>query len=352
MVQFNDLEDLLKHGSLTRGEFIRAAGMLGVSLSAVGAVLNGGADVAEAATCHPSATPARMAKKAHYKVGFAQSELTNPWRTAETDSMLALFHQHKNRFTYTWNNAYSSTNKQVSNVEDFIAQKVDIIVATPLQQDPLRAATAKALAACIPVFEIDRESSGKAGVDFVTFIGSDFVGQGEKVARWMVANTKGPINYVELYGTTGATPAILRRKGFHNVVDKQSRFHLLAGQDGNFTLAGGKQVMQNFISKYGNKIDMIYSHNDDMTFGALQALKSAGITKKMYIGTIDGQRKTIQDVAAGLVSVCVQSDPRFGPITFQTINNYLAGQKIPKWVVVHDHTYIKQNAARLVNTGF
>ena len=125
MVQFNDLEELLKRGNLNRGEFIRAAGMLGISMSAVVQVLNGGSDVAEAATCSPASTPSKLPKKAHYKVGFAQSELTNPWRTAETNSMLSVFHQHKNRFGYTWNNAFSSTNKQVSNVEDFIAQKVD-----------------------------------------------------------------------------------------------------------------------------------------------------------------------------------------------------------------------------------
>ena len=320
-------------------------------MSAVGAVLNGGSDVAEAA-CNPSKTPAQVTKKAKYSVGFAQSELTNPWRTAETDSMLATFKQHANRFSYSWTNAYSSANRQVSNVEDFIAKKVDFIVVTPIKEDPLRAATAKALAACIPVFEIDRKSKGKAGIDFVTFLGSDFFAQGQKVGRWMVQNTKGPINYVELYGTTGATPAILRRQGFHNVIDKHARFKLLAGQDGNFTLADGKRVMQNFISKFGSKIDMVYAHNDDMAFGALQALQSAGITKHVYIGSIDGQRRAIQYVAQGKFSVCVQSDPRFGPITFQTINQYIAGKRIPAWVVVKDHTYTKQNAASLLNTGF
>lgn len=352
MVQYRDLEELLKRGDLNRGEFIRAAAMLGVSMSAVGAVLNGGADVAAAASCRPSGTPAHVPKKAKYSVGFAQSELTNPWRTAETNSMLAVAKQQSSRFTYSWTNAYSSANRQVSNVEDFIAKKVDFIVVTPIKEDPLRAATAKALAACIPVFEIDRTSRGKAGIDYVTFIGSDFIAQGEKVGRWMVKNTKGPINYVELYGTTGATPAILRRQGFHNVIDKRGRFKLLAGQDGNFTLADGKRVMQNFISKFGTKIDMVYAHNDDMAFGALQALQSAGITKKVYIGSIDGQRQAIQDVAQGKISVCVQSDPRFGPLTFQTINNYIAGKRIPAWVVVHDHTYIKQNASSLLSTGF
>ena len=352
MVRFNDLEDLLKSGDLTRNEFIRASAMLGVSIFTVGKVLNGGSDVAEAASCRPSSTPARVANKAKYKVGFAQSELTNPWRTAETDSMLAEAKKQANRFSYRWNNAYSSTNKQVSNVEDFIAQKVDFIVVTPLQENPLRAATAKALASCIPVFEIDRKSAGKAGLDFVTFIGSDFRAQGRKVGRWMVKHTKGPINYVELYGTTGATPAILRRAGFHDIIDKQSRFKLLAGQDGNFTLADGKRVMQNFISKFGNKIDMVYAHNDDMAFGALQALQSAGINKKIYVGSIDGQKKAIQMVAQGQLSVCVQSDPRFGPLTFKTINDYIAGKKIPAWVVVRDHMYVKSNAASLLSTGF
>src|SRR5438270_10252767 len=122
MVHQHDLEDLLKRGDLTRGQFIRAATMLGVSLSAVGAVLNGGSDVADAAACRPSRTPASVTKKTKYKVGFAQSELTNPWRTAETDSMQAEANKQSSRFTYKWNNAYSSTNKQVSNVEDFIAQ--------------------------------------------------------------------------------------------------------------------------------------------------------------------------------------------------------------------------------------
>jgi len=352
MVKYDDLEDLLKSGDLTRAQFIRAAAMLGVSMTTVGAALNGGSDVAEAAACKPSRTPAHVAKKTKYKVGFAQSELNNPWRTAETQSMKDEAKRLSNRFIYTWNTANSSTNKQVSNVEDFIAQKVDFIVVTPREQDPLRAATAKALAACIPVFEIDRTSKGKAGLDYVTFIGSDFVAQGAKVAHWMVQHTKGPINYVELYGTTGATPAILRRKGFHHVMDKQSRFKLLAGQDGNFTLADGKRVMQNFISKFGSKIDMVYCHNDDMAFGAYQALQSAGINKKIYIGTIDGQRKAIQYVADGKFSVCVQSDPRFGPLTFKTINNYIAGKKIPAWVVVNDHTYIKANAKSLLSTGF
>jgi ABC-type sugar transport system substrate-binding protein len=352
MVKYSDLEDLLKRGDLTRGEFIRAAGMLGVSMTAIGAVLNGGSDVAEAAACQPSRTPASVARKAKYSVGFAQSELTNPWRTAETESMQATARQQANRFTYSWTNAYSSANKQVSNVEDFIAKRVDFIVVTPIKEDPLRAATAKALAACIPVFEIDRKSKGKAGIDFVSFLGSDFFAQGQKVGRWMVQNTKGPINYVELYGTTGATPAILRRQGFHNIIDKHARFKLLAGQDGNFTLADGKRVMQNFISKFGSKIDMVYAHNDDMAFGAMQALQSAGITKHVYIGSIDGQRKAIQDVAQGKISVVVQSDPRFGPLTFKTINDYIAGKRIPAWVVVKDHTYVRSNAASLLNTGF
>ena len=182
---------------------------------------------------------------------------------------------------------------------DLIAKGCDLIVLTPREEDPLRAATIKALAAGVPVIEIDRTSTGKAGVDYVCAIESNFVQQGEKVGNWMVANTHGTINYVELRGTTGASPAILRRQGFHNVIDKYSRFKLLDAQDGNFTLPDGKKMMKNLITRFGTKIDMIYAHNDDMGYGAFQAMQEAGFTKKVYIGSIDGTKRNIALVAAG-----------------------------------------------------
>jgi len=350
-----DLQQLaadLRAGKINRFDFLRGAAGLGLTAAAAVSALDPFNALSVLAATNPNVTPASTAKKAKYLIGFSQSELNNGWRVAETTSMAAEAKKHAGKYTYASTVANSDTNKQVSDVGDLIAKGCDLIVLTPREQDPLRAATNKAVAAGIPVIEIDRTSTGKAGVDYVCAIESNFVQQGEKVGNWFVANTSGPLNYVELLGTTGASPAILRHQGFHNIIDKQSRFKLLGAQDGNFTVPDGKKVMQNFITSFGDKIDMIYAHNDDMGYGALEALKQAGITKKVLVGTIDGTRRMIALVASGSVAVVVQSDPHFGPVTFATIDMYFSGQMIPKVVTVQDHTYTKATAAMLLNTGF
>jgi len=342
----------LRAGRINRFDFLRASAALGLTAAAAASVLDPFNALSVMAATNPNVTPAHPVKKSKYLIGFSQSELTNGFRSTESASMAAEAQKRSAKYNYTTTVANSDSNKQVSDVGDLITKKCDLIVLTPLQKDPLRAATSKAIAAGIPVIEIDRTSTGVPGADYVTAIESNFIQQGEKVANWMVANTTGPINYVELLGTTGASPAIDRHKGFHNVIDKVSRFKLLAAQDGNFQLPGGKQVMTSFISRFGSRINMIYAHNDDMAVGALQALRAAGVTKLPYIGTIDGTKRAIQNVANGIFSICVQSDPHFGPVTFDTIDQYFAGKAIPGSITVKDHTYTKANAASLISTGF
>lgn len=350
-----DLQQLaadLRAGKINRFDFLRGAAGLGLTAAAAVSALDPFNALSVLAATNPNVTPASTAKKAKYLIGFSQSELNNPWRTAESDSMAAEAKRLSAKYDYVATVANSDTNKQVSDVGDLIAKKCDLIVLTPREQDPLAAATKKAIAAGVPVIEIDRTSTGKAGMDFVCAIESNFVTQGEHVGNWMVQNTSGPINYVELRGSTGASPAILRHNGFHNVIDKQSRFKMLDSQDGDFVLATAKKITTNWITRFGSKIDMVFCHNDAMAIGAYQAMKEAGFTKKVFIGTIDGQKTAIQYVAKGLFSVCVQSDPHFGPITFKTIDSYFAGQAIKKEITVQDHTYTKANAASLVGTGF
>jgi ABC-type sugar transport system substrate-binding protein len=338
----------LRSGRIDRPEFLRLAGAIGAA-SALPAAWH--SSIA-AAAANPNQTPAQVPKKSKYLIGFSQSELNNAWRFAEQASMESEAKARSDKYELKSTNANSDTNKQVSDVADLIAAKCDLIVITPREVDPLRAATDRAVAAGVPVIEIDRSSKGKAGVDFITVISSDFIGEGEKVGHWMVANTKGPINYLEFRGSTGAAPAIERHDGFHNVIDSEKRFVLLDSQDGDFTLAGGKKLMTNWITRFGPKIDMIFAHNDSMAEGAFQALKEAGFAKKLYVGSIDGEKKAIEQVAAGNFSVCVQCDPHYGKRTFDAIDAYLAGQKIGPHIVVADKTFTKENAAQMVAEGF
>ncbi len=352
MRELDKLAAELRSGRINRFDFLRAAAGLGLTAAAAASALDPFNALSVMAATNPNVTPAHPTKKSKYKIGFSQSELNNGFRVTETDSMASEAKLRANKYTYQFTNAHSDTNQQVTDVSTLIAAGADLIVLTPREIQPLRAATQNALKAGVPVIEIDRTSAGKAGVDYVTVIESNFIQQARRVANWFIANAVGNLNYVELLGSTGASPAIDRHTGFHQVIDKFPRFKSLGAQDGDFTLVTGKQVMTNFISKYGSKIDMIYAANDDMAVGALQALKQAGITKKMYIGSIDGSKRAIQYVAAGTFSVCVQSNPHFGPVTFDTIDKYFAGQAIPAFNQVTDHIYTKVNAASLLSTGF
>ncbi len=338
----------LRTGRLDRPEFLRLLAAAG----AVSATTLGIDPLFAAAAGNPNATPASPPKKSKYLIGFSQSELNNAWRFAEQNSMEAEAKARASKYDYRSTNANSDTNKQVSDVADLIAAKCDLIVITPREEDPLRAATQRALAAGVPVIEIDRTSKGAGGVDYVTAITSDFIGEGEKVGRYLTSTTKGTVNYVELRGSTGASAAIYRHDGFHNIIDKESRFVLLDSQDGDFTLAGGKKLMTNWITRFGPKMDMIFAHNDAMALGAYQAMKEAGFSKKVYVGSIDGEKAAIQQVADGNFTVCVQCDPHYGKRTFDVIDDYFAGKKIPPKVTVADKTFTKDNAGQMLAEGF
>src|SRR5918912_1612421 len=153
MRELENLAAELRAGKINRFDFLRGAAGLGLSAAAAASALDPFNALAVMAACNPNQTPAHAPKKAKYLIGFSQSELNNPWRTAESDSMAAEAKLRKAKYNYITTVANSDTNKQVSDVGDMIARKCDLIVITPREVDPLRAATAKALAAGIPVIE-------------------------------------------------------------------------------------------------------------------------------------------------------------------------------------------------------
>src|SRR5207253_346795 len=154
--------------------------------------------------------------KGKLKVGFSQMEENNPWRIAETNSLREEAKKRGDRFELVVTNAQGQTSKQVSDVEDLIAQRVDAILLAPREYEGLGSALQRAKEAKIPVFLIDREAAGKPGEDFVAFLGSNFVEQGRRAGEWLVKNSNGKAGIVELTGTAGASVARDRSQGFRD----------------------------------------------------------------------------------------------------------------------------------------
>src|SRR5687767_1085259 len=162
----------------------------------------------------------KLKAKDKYKVGFAQTESNNPWRIAQTESMKAEAAKLGHQLVYT--DAAGSAAKQVADVNSMIAQGVDLIFLAPREEKPLIPAVMAAKKAGIPVILLDRnvdKSLATPGEDYVTFIGSDFIQEGQRMAEWLIKNANGKSKIIELEGTTGSSPANDRKKGFDDVIN-------------------------------------------------------------------------------------------------------------------------------------
>ncbi len=187
-----------------------------------------------------------LKKKDAYKVGFAQTESNNPWRLAQTASMKDEAAKRGCQIVYT--DAAGSAAKQVADVNSMIAQGVDFIFLPPREEKPLIPAVMNAKKAGIPVLLVDRNvdpSLAKPGVDFLAFIGSNFVQEGQRVADWTIKQTGGKGKIIELEGSVGASPANDRKKGFDETIKaKAPDMVILASQSGDFARDKGRQVAE------------------------------------------------------------------------------------------------------------
>ena len=289
----------------------------------------------------------KLEQKDTYKVGFAQTESNNPWRIAQTNSMKSEAEKLGYQLVYT--DAAGSAAKQVADVNSMIAQGVDVIFLAPREEKPLIPAVMAAKKAGIPVILLDRSvdpSLAKAGEDYLTFIGSDFVEEGKRIAEWLVKNANGKSKIIELEGTTGSSPANDRKKGFDEAIQAAGGFEIVASQTGDFARDKGRQVAEALLQAHPDA-DIIYAHNDEMAMGAIAALEAAGKVpgKDVLVLSIDGGKEAVQAVVDGKIAAVVECNPRFGPKAFETMQRYAKGEKIDPMIINDDKFYDASNAA-------
>jgi ABC-type sugar transport system substrate-binding protein len=287
------------------------------------------------------------------RVGFSQTETDGPWRIAETKSMQD--EAAKRGYELVFTNARGDTATQVSNLEDLVAQRVDAIFLAPREAKGYEGPLQAAKEAGIPVFLIDRELEGpKAGDDYVTFIGSNFIEEGKRAGEWLAKQTNGKAGIIELLGTAGSSVANDRHQGFADAIKAFPDMKIIAAQDGNFTRAQGQNVMQNLIQAHGKEITVVYAHNDEMALGAIQALKAAGMKpgKDVIVLSVDGQKSALEAINAGDMNATVECNPRFGPVAFDTLEKFKRGEKIPPKIINQDRFFDSTNAKQFVGEAF
>jgi ABC-type sugar transport system substrate-binding protein len=293
-------------------------------------------------------------KKDKLVVGFSQMENNNPWRIAETNSMKEEADKRGDKYQLLVTDAQGQTSKQVSDVEDLIARRVDAIFLAPREYEGLAPALQAAKEANIPVFLIDREAAGTAGQDYVAFLGSNFVEQGKRAAEWLIQQTGGKAGIVELTGTAGSSVARDRSQGFNEEIKNHPDMKIIASQTGDFSRATGQKVMENIIQSLGKQITAVYAHNDEMALGAIQALRAAGMKpgQDVIVVSVDGEKAALESIIAGDMGATVESNPRFGPLAFDTLEKYLRKEPIPPKIILEDRFFEASNARQHLDSAY
>jgi len=296
---------------------------------------------------------AKESAKKSITVGFSQIGAESAWRTAETASIR--YEAAKRGVNLKFSDAQQKQENQIKALGTFIAQRVDAIILAPMVEDGWEPILKQARAAIIPVILVDRGVNVSDDSLYTTLIASDFVAEGRMAGEWLAKRLSARGDIVEIQGTTGAAPAIDRKKGFEDALKNYPDMKIIRSQSGDFNRAGGKQVMEAFLKAAqgsNTKIDAVYAHNDDMALGAIQAIEEAGLKpgSDIVVVSIDGVKGALEAMVAGKLNCSVECNPLLGPAAFDAVEAALAGKSLPKKAIVKDQLFDQSVAKDLIGT--
>ena len=295
-----------------------------------------------------------IAQAAEKKItlGFSQIGAESEWRTANSQSIKDAAKEAG--IDLKFSDAQQKQENQIKAIRSFIAQRVDVIAFSPVVETGWEPVLREAKAAKIPVILSDRAVDVKDDSLWVSFMGSDFVEEGRRAAKWLMdyapvkeLAAKGDVNIVELQGTVGSAPAIDRKKGFEETIKADPKFKITRSQTGDFTRAKGKEVMEAFL-KADKNIHVLYAHNDDMAIGAIQAIEEAGMKpgKDIVIVSIDAVKGAFEAMMAGKLNCTVECSPLLGPQLMKAVKDLKAGKTLPKRIVTEEGVFPAEVAAK------
>jgi galactofuranose transport system substrate-binding protein len=283
-------------------------------------------------------------------MGFAQVGAESGWRTANTKSIQDSAKEAGIDLKFT--DAQGKQENQIQAIRSYIQQKVDVIAFSPVVETGWDAVLQEAKAAGIPVILTDRAVDSDDTSLYKSFLGSDFVVEGQKAGEWLVDNAAdsdvngdGTINVVQLEGTTGAAPAIDRGEGFADAIKADPTIKVTASQTGDFTRDGGKQVMESFLQS-DDSIDVVFAHNDDMGLGAIEAIEAAGLQPgtDIKIITVDAVKDGMTALSEGKINFIVECSPLLGPQLMDIAKKVVAGEDVEPRILTEETTFDQEQA--------
>ena len=217
------------------------------------------------------------------RIGFAQAMSTDDWRRNMNTAMEVEASLHDN-VKLIIDDAGNDAAKQAQAVEQFIKDKVDVIIVSPIQSKPLTPAVAKAVRSGIPVLVLDRKVEGEA---YTAYLGGDNLEAGRNAARYIYAHHTGSGKIIEITGQDGSSPAFDRHKGFAEALSLRPKLKVVGIIHGNWE-ASSVPVPLEAMLKEQKDVEYVFAHNDRMAQSAWETAKKLGLEKKIKFIGVDG----------------------------------------------------------------
>jgi galactofuranose transport system substrate-binding protein len=281
-------------------------------------------------------------------LGFAQVGSESEWRVANTKSIKSA--AAKAGIDLIFEDGKQRQENEIAAIRSFIRKKVDVIAFSPIVESGWDEVLQEAKNAGIPVIMTDRSVDLRDDSLWLSFMGSDFIEEGRRAARWLVErlNTSDWVNIVELQGTIGSSPAIERTIGFTQILKGYPNYQIIASESGDFTREQGYEVMKQILARDHRKIGAVFAHNDDMALGAIQALKEGGFKpgKDVMIVSIDAAHGAFRAMVEGTLNCTVECNPLLGPQLMKAIKDYESGKELPLRMITAEGVFPAETARR------
>jgi ribose transport system substrate-binding protein len=235
------------------------------------------------------------------KVGVSWSSASFPYGAKSTQQIPEFAKAFFPKMNVTVSDGRGDATNQSNQVSEMIAQGIKVLILSPQDANALAGVAKQAAAAGIKVIAADRQVNAEVS----TYIGSDNEEAGLVDGKAVAAAIGGTGSVVELSGSLGASPTIARAEGFRKGLEG-SKVEIIASQTANYDRATGLKVMEDLLQRFGTgKIQGVYAHNDQMAFGAIQAIKEAGREGEIKVFGIDGEAEALDLVKDGSYAATV-----------------------------------------------
>jgi len=276
-------------------------------------------------------------------VGFSQVGAESDWRRANTKSIQETF-SAENGYLLILRDAQGKQENQIAAIREFVANKVDYIVFAPVTEEGWDNVLRETKAADIPVIVVDRMINTSDDSLYTCWVGSDFRKEGDTAVAWMEATFKDKteLKIVHLQGSIGSSAQIGRTEGLQAGKEKNPAWEVVYRATGDFTQVKGKEVME-YILKQHNRIDVLYCENDDMAYGAMEAMDVAGrtygVNGEVTIISFDATRAGLDATLQGKINYNVECNPLHGSRVEAIIQQLIKGETPDKLIYVEETAF-------------